>query len=58
MVLVIVKCDASFGKHLYIIEVVFYYAKTHKMDEQNMIMSKNFSMLVILIAKKTFSSSQ
>jgi len=30
-----VECDASFAKYFYVIKRTFYYAKTHKVDEQN-----------------------
>jgi hypothetical protein len=29
------ECDVSFAKYLYVIKGTFYYAKTHKVDEQN-----------------------
>jgi hypothetical protein len=34
------KCDATFVKHLQIIKSSFHLGKTHKLDDQNMLVGE------------------
>jgi hypothetical protein len=34
------KCDATFVKHLQIIKSAFHLGKTHKVDDQNMMVGE------------------
>jgi hypothetical protein len=37
------KCDATFFKHLQVIKLAFCLGKTHKVDDQDMIVGELFN---------------
>jgi hypothetical protein len=51
------ECDAIFFKHLQVIKLVFCLGKTHKVDDQNMIMGELLNAND-LDCKRACSSSQ